>query len=254
MASEALVLGASAATSCIICCVFLVIWRKVVGPAFPAYSSCSAQDRSYLDNSAVNLFPAIVVPALVLAAGLPEDAAGNLLDVDPAPLTLVAVGVCVGYMLYDTVFCLCHVEHRTVLNLGHHLFSMAIWPYAMLRHRCVVFVSFFCFTEITSILQHSRMILLKLGYGSRPAYTLVGVGWTISFFFVRILPSPFFLYLLVTGNYEQFSSADLIISMSTLPIPFVLNAYWFHALVAGVIKFLRKQPQRGEHEEALLKK
>ena len=92
---------------------------------------------------------------------------------------------------------LLHRELGTPIILGHHVLSLVGFPYATLRHLCVPFVQFFILTEVTGIPQHLRMMLLKLDREATLLYILVGVGWTVSFFLVRMLPIPWLAYTLV---------------------------------------------------------
>ena len=54
-----------------------------------------------------------------------------------------------------------------------------------------------------------------------------GVMWVIAFFLVRILPSPFMVYKMVYGSYAAFSAFDFWLCITTCPLPFVLNSYWW---------------------------
>jgi len=232
------------------CCLMLVLWHKVIAPAIPRYASCSASDRCYLSNAVVNMFPSLVVPALLVAAGLPSGKPWADCTLAPSPLALVALGMTCGYLTYDTLFCLYYEEHRTALNFVHHLLSIVIWPWSMLGHRAVPFCEFFAFTEITSILQNSRMIMARLGHDSSPLYVAVGLGWTLSFFVVRILPTPYMLYLWVQyiETCESVSMLMYVVGICTIPVPFLLNAYWFYCLIQGLAKFLAKYNSKKEQK------
>jgi hypothetical protein len=162
----------------------------------------------------------------------------------PAPLALVAVGANCGYLAYDTLFCLCHKDHRTALNFGHHLLSLMLWPWAMLNHRAVVIVEYYAFTEITGAFQHLRTLMARLGHDTSPLYVANGAAWTLSFFIVRILPLPYFLYLYVYWQwyrtYEPCSAVMAWVATFALPIPWMLNVFWFCLLAKGVSGFLAK--------------
>ena len=154
-------------------------------------------------------------------------------------------------MCFDLIWLLNYREIGTPIMLFHHAVSILAFPYAVLQHRCVVFVLFFLLTEVTGVLQHPRMILLKLGLDGNLCYVAVGAGWTISFFFVRIAPSPVLLYALLRtpDEWQAFSTFDFAVAVSTVPLPFLLNGYWFYALVAGLLKFLRKQQQQQQQQQ-----
>ena len=88
--------------------------------------------------------------------------------------------------------------------------------------------------QVTNIGQHVRIILLRLGYERSRLYLINGVAWAVSFFVVRILPSPYIFYKMVDCSYKDYSRTDFIIAWMTMPIPFVLNSFWFHLLASGV--------------------
>lgn len=243
---EGCLLLATFASSFAFSCVLLFVWRQAA-PAIPAFISRSANDHMYIENSVVTLYPSIISPLLALYAlvhmPLVPDAA-------PTPAAIVATGISCGYMLYDLIWLILHRDLGTPIMIGHHVLSVLAFPYAVLRHRCVVFVLFFLCTEITGVPQHVRMLMLKFGLEDKPYYTIVGISWTVSFFFVRILPSPFLIYSLASNSWAAFTAFDFIFSMVTVPLPFLLNAYWFYALVAGVLKFLAKSSVKREAASA----
>jgi len=236
------------------CCVWLVLWCKVMAPAIPRYASCSDEDRCYLTNSVVNLLPCAVVPAILIVAGRPSTAPWTDGTLAPTPLALVAVGANCGYMAYDTLFCLYYEKHRTALNFFHHLTSLFLWPWAMLSHRGVLFVEFFAFTEITGVLQHLRVIMARLGHDSSPLYAAVGLSWTLSFFVVRILPGPYLLYLaayiVMHNTWQPISLFMRWLGILTIPLPFLLNFYWFCLMIKGLVGFLKKYNSKKEQKLA----
>ena len=178
----------------------------------------------------------------------------KLMDAAPTAGALRAVGISCGYMLYDTCYMLLHRQVRSPLMLGHHLLSVLIWPYAVLRRRALVLVLFFIVTEVTNVGQHSRQILLRLGLTHKKLYMVVGVSWIALFFLVRIVPGPYFFYTLVQGEYASYNGFDYALMMLTCPIPFMLNSYWFYLLVRGLISFLQKKKAQKDNEPAPEKK
>ena len=139
------------------------------------------------------------------------------------------------------IFCLRHRQCRQPLIIGHHILSIIFFPYAALSHRSLLIVLFFIVTEVTNFGQNARIILLRLGHEHTTLYLVNGVCWAASFFIVRIVPSPFLFYAMVYGSYEHFSDADFYIAASTMPIPFLLNSFWFWLLVSGLRKLLEKE-------------
>lgn len=101
------------------------------------------------------------------------------------------------------------------------------------------------------------MILLKFGLEEVFMYSIIGVSWVVSFFMIRILPSPYLFYHLVNGNYDSYSPGEFWCVFFLTPLPFILNSYWFYLLFTGVVRFLTKSRRGGdlsERDKALLKK
>lgn len=245
---EARVLAVAYAGSFGVSVGLLLLWRLLIAPAIPSYKTRSEDDRVFLANSFVSLYPAFTAPLLAIPAimELPLHDNESLLHAPPSTLALRAVGLSAGYMLYDTVYCLSYRQVRSPLIILHHAFSFVLFPYATLRHRSILLVLFFVSTELTNLGQHLRILLLKLGHEASRLYLWNGVAWAVAFFVVRILPSPYFFYKLVSSSYEQYSTFDFYLAAATVPLPFMLNSFWFYMLSIGVLNFRNKwQRMRG---------
>jgi len=237
----------------------LLIWRLVLAPAIPLYKSTSHSDRVFLGNSFVSMWPACTAPLLAYTSmrSLAWDDVSVLMTSPADSYAVRAVGISCGYMLYDTFYCLYYKQMRSPLIIGHHIVPVLTWPYCALNSRALPFVLFFIITELTNIGQHLRMMLLKLGLEEVFLYSIVGVTWVLSFFVIRILPSPYLFYHLVEGNYAAFSQGEFWCVFFLTPLPFILNSYWFYLLFTGVVRFLTKsKPSRelNERDKALLRK
>jgi hypothetical protein len=216
----------------------LIVWHLLVSPAIPG--TRSREDHIFLASSFVSCYPAVTAPCLAVLAMSGVPVMDNELVMDAAPTTaaLRAVGISCGYMLYDTCYMLRHRQVRSPLMLMHHLLSILVWPYAVLRRRALLLVLFFIITEVTNIGQHTRMILYKLGLKHTKTYLVVGVSWIGLFFVVRIVPGPYLFYKLCRGNYTAYNTFDSGLMMLTCPLPFMLNSYWFYLLVRGLISHI----------------
>jgi len=228
--------------SFVACVVLLALWHKLIAPAIPAYRSRSYEDHVFLASSFVSFYPAVTAPILATAALLDIPSFDNafVMDARPTNPALHAVGISIGYMLYDTCYMLWHKEVRSPLMMGHHIVSILVWPYAVLRGRALTIVLFFIITEATNVGQHGRGMLLRLGLKHTKLYMVVGISWIVLFFVVRIVPSPYALYKLAYGNYSSYNTFDFCLLWVTCPLPFLLNTYWFYLLVRGLVDFLKK--------------
>ena len=158
MDDEAVLLFSTLAASFGVCLCMLALWLHLIAPAIPAYKTREYDDKVFMASSFVSFYPAVTAPVLAGAAMLTIDLADHakLMDAAPTAGALRAVGISCGYMLYDTCYMLLHRQVRSPLMLGHHLLSVLIWPYAVLRRRALVLVLFFIVTEVTNVGQHSR--------------------------------------------------------------------------------------------------
>jgi hypothetical protein len=93
---------------------------------------------------------------------------------------------------------------------------------------------------VTNIGQHMRMLMVKFKLEGYFIYKIVGVTWCVGFFLVRILPSPYVLYQLLSADYSKFSGYQFWCVVLLTPLPFLLNGFWFFLIASGVVKFLKK--------------
>lgn len=206
----------------------LAIWKLVLAPAIPSYAMRSDSDKVFLGNSFVSMWPAVTAPFVAWSSmrTMPWDDVSVLMSSPCDTYSLRAVGLSCGYMLYDTLYCLYYKQMRSPLIIGHHIIPVLTWPYCALNSRALPIVLFFILTEVTNIGQHARMLLLKLGFEETKLYSIVGVSWVVSFFIVRIVPSPYCFFHLVNGNYSSFTTGEFWCVFFLTPLPFILNSYW----------------------------
>lgn len=168
-----------------------------------------------------------------------------------APDQLVwSCGITVGYFIADCLqMVIYHKEYKEqmkatgmALMWGHHLISIVMWPYSVLTHKTSLFVGYFLVTEVTNIGQNFFHFANKTG--ASPKVTLgVGVLWIFSFFVFRILPLPWLLYhyvnLIVIQGGVGLTAGETVASLLTVPLPFMLNLYWFDLLVKKALRMAR---------------
>ena len=101
--------------SFVVCIVLLALWHKLIAPAIPAYASRSYEDHVFLASSFVSFYPAVTAPVLATIAllDIPVFDNATIMDARPSNEALHAVGISIGYMLYDTFYCLLHKQVRT---------------------------------------------------------------------------------------------------------------------------------------------
>ena len=167
---------------------------------------------------------------------------GNLGTARMPTSGLVAVGVACAFFVQDCLVLAryageCRAEQgdrRVLLMWLQHAVSLVVWPYCALTARGCIFVAFFLFTEWSKVLENAYGLAPAGQFVSRTALVSLGAAWVIGFFINRILPAPWVLY----AYYRQlllpscgFSIIGRWTGILTVPVPIVLNAWWFVRMV-----------------------
>jgi hypothetical protein len=80
-------------------------------------------------------------------------------------------------------------------------------------------------------------------------FVINGLLMAIVFFFVRILPIPYLLYI-IFENWDIISSElDVVVFISTLSCPLIiifLNIFWFRKIVNGILSVLSKKEKKSK--------
>ena len=95
--------------------------------------------------------------------------------------------------------------------------------------------------QVTNIGQNAYLIASRgrLLPGEIP----IGVMWIASFFLVRILPVPWLLYAYVKTMVLQscgLELAELVVGRATVPIPMLLNLFWFQKMMKKLMRMFRR--------------
>ena len=95
--------------------------------------------------------------------------------------------------------------------------------------------------QVTNIGQNAYLIASRgrLLPGEIP----IGVMWIASFFLVRILPVPWLLYAYVKTMVLQscgLELAELVVGRATVPIPMLLNLFWFQKMMKKLMRMSRR--------------
>jgi hypothetical protein len=84
--------------------------------------------------------------------------------------------------------------------------------------------------KATSVLLHLAVFLLpKHGFKGTLVHTACGLALIGSFFVLRLVPIPYLLYSLWANraSFDELSPSLQIASFVALPIPMLLNLYWY---------------------------
>jgi len=191
--------------------------------------------------------PYVVWPGIVAAVELGLENPASLPTMKTPHTFFVACGLSTGYMLYDLMIMLVgypilikpkdkskripgQMAYPIYLQmLMHHVLSILVWPVAMTENKMSWVVGYFMLTEITNVFLNLREMFTALGIDN----TITSLIWAIQFLIVRILPLPLIIYFFCMGDYSSFSLGLKVLSALTVPIPFLLNVYWFSFIVDG---------------------
>lgn len=129
----------------------------------------------------------------------------------------------------------------------HHVVAILVWPYCTLASRAMLFVAWMLSSELSNILQNAFM-LSKAGHLlPRRHETRLGLLWILTFTATRIVPAPWVAYAyynLLCLSVCSFTIVERVVGLTTVPIPFVLNAWWYYELLKGAHQELR--PPKGK--------
>lgn len=216
------------------------------------WAALSTKDREGWHTNVVSAWAALAVPVFAIPAVLAYSG-GNLVDTAPSEDSLRGTGLSVGYMLFDFLVLVINFRvqfklwggSQYALYVVHHILSFLIWPYAVANARGVKFVNYFLLSEASNVFMVSRYFCKRLGMTeSSPVYVTVCVLWLLSFFALRIVPIPTLLDTYVNGNFDTFGPVELYVSSATLPIPSMLNMYWFYQMAMVGVRMLSPKEKK----------
>jgi len=171
----------------------------------------------------------------------------------------LAVWVCCftcGFFVYDALVMVIFSEFcreamgdsGTALMWCHHVISLFVWPYCVASDRAVIFVVACLVTELTNVGQAVFLAINrgKLGCGGN-LENIVGGIWALSFFVCRILPIPWLLYTFyntILLSHCGMCLFDRALGFLTVPLPVLLNIYWFSLISRKAVCTLSSKPAK----------
>lgn len=185
------------------------------------------------------------------------DPAANLLALQMPALALVSCGITCGCFVFDC-FLLWVYKRELGAEMGranvtlmwpHHILSLLIWPYAVLYSKSAIFVVYFLSTELSSIFLNLAAFASKGGFFKQLE---LGFGFVmlIAFALWRIAPIPVILYSYGVTHFGTLSCGlsrvDWWVSALSIPLPLLLNCFFFQGLVKKALRTLRgeSKPQK----------
>jgi hypothetical protein len=163
----------------------------------------------------------------------------NLLTQPASTEGLVACAITLGYFASDSLVLLRRKaellgpsggEGAWRLMMVHHLVALPIWSYCMLADAGVAFALQNLTTELTNVLQNAFLYARAVGHRSALG---LGVAFTASFVAVRIAQIPWIVrtYFATLVAQDCGLGAARLLALLSVPIPVLLNLYWFQLIV-----------------------
>ena len=169
----------------------------------------------------------------------------NLAMVPSSLVIVIATGTTCGFFIFDMSLLAVSQAYRDVLGRSlvallwvHHTISLIVWPYCVLVDRSVFFVVQLLTTELSNIGQNIYNIHNALPI--KQTFSLaIGITWIILFAVCRIAVMPWMAYvyykLLVLPGCG-YTPIERAVGLVTVPIPSMMNAWWFYLLIVGAVK------------------
>ena len=191
-----------------------------------------------------------------LALALHQDRAGALWLVNHwDPATVVVGDVFVGYLIFDLIEMKTWSNQEFLLMMAHHLIGIVVVPLVGIAGWFQGFTMYFISTEITSIFNVIRTLLLDNEMKQSIVYKLNGMLFTLVFVIVRMAPVPllFLAWYLApqptsTTKVDSYG-ATYAYALSYLSILhpgahaiFVMNLYWGFKVIRGFVSAM-SQPK-----------
>lgn len=120
------------------------------------------------------------------------NASVNLGNAPSSESVKFAVGMTISYfvvdfaeLVYNSDILIDAMKTEFYVMCLHHIFSIMIWPWALVTNLNAWWISYFIFTEVTNIGLNARWLCLKGKLISSSALLNLSMAWAVSFFVVR---------------------------------------------------------------------
>ncbi|KAL8257047.1 hypothetical protein R6Q59_029088 [Mikania micrantha] len=151
-----------------------------------------------------------------------------------SPLQIKALGVSLGYLIYDLVCCLFDKKIK-IDNSVHHLVSIVGIGAGLAYEKCgSEMVAALWITEISSPFLHLRELLKELGYKDTDLNLASDVLFAVIFTLARMCFGPYLCYVTLSA------ANPVLIKAMALGLQLV-SAFWFYKIAKMVkYKFIKR--------------
>ena len=242
-----------------VCTAVVILSRLLLPLLLPASWAAMVKESPYksisVPKNIAEWWPGFVVfplawPAVrvLTRAALAEPAMALYL---PAPVGMWrSAGAAVGYMTFDCLMLL--IFRRTMISsmklpmylqiLGHHVLSMALWPFGLHSGGASVFIAWFLLSEGSNIFLNCRTLLMKFNAATGTKFAAANGLFSLSFLVLRILPVPLFVYHWYGIDYSHSTWSTWAVTVFTTPLPTMLNLYWLSLMLSSLKPKKKKAP------------
>jgi len=151
-----------------------------------------------------------------------------------------------GYFIWDLFAILIFREMFTKLTLLHHTVAFILFPVTVWNREGAIVLMQFILMEITTPFVNQRWFLDKSHMKESTLYFANGITMFISFFFFRILFTPFMLYFMYLHRSEARGLnriSQLTFTMGLI-LQFSFNSYWFYLIAKGLYKAIKTKNEK----------
>lgn len=216
---------------------------------FKGYAGLSKSRQVEWNNRSISTVHAIFITAMSLYLAFwsdlfSDDQLSGLVTMRSSTLSIVVLGVSLGYFLSDLAMIFWYYPSLGGLEyVVHHLLSMVAVTYAILTGEGQLYVYMVLVSEATTPGINLRWYLDAAGLKKSKAYLLNGFMMVFAWLVARIL---LFIYLFyhVYLHYDQVKQMHSfgILLISVVPsVIGVMNLLWFWKIVKGLKKTLAKR-------------
>jgi len=137
---------------------------------------------------------------------------------------------------------------------GHHIAGPLTWIVAAYTRTNQCIASSFQFNEFSTIFLNIRAFVLSSGYESDGTVaTIAGLLFFLSFFVVRVVPLPLWIYYWVTSDYAIYLKKNglVLAILQTIVNLFhvIMQCFWFCLMLNKLMKVLNKKDKDGEQKK-----
>nr|CAB3266984.1 transmembrane protein 56-B [Phallusia mammillata] len=236
--------------------VFFLYFYKHMSPALsgriPKFNRLTKDEKTEWHARNASTLHAVVVTLLAMYVLLFEEHLRRDIIWGRSTLSECSLSICVGYLLSDLYLIFTNYEAvgGTVGFIIHHCVSAYAYVYGLSGSVLLPVANFRLLAEMSTPFVNLRWALSTTGNKDSELYFYNGLLLTFSFFISRILPMPFFYYMVISvQSLDSYSRVSLPCHISWIGVCMVLdvmNLMWFKKIMSGILTHVIKRSKASE--------